>query len=108
TGEKAAAAALRDWRDLHDPFELRERIEARLARISKLDVALNTAQNEGENDQGGRRRFSGASSATLRRPRSQEPRPGVTTETIHQTTHPKECYGDNKSSLIRRPSGVVY
>ncbi len=46
-------AALRDWRDLHDPFELKDWIEGRLARIWKLDAALNHAQSEGETDLAG-------------------------------------------------------
>lgn len=50
TGDKAAAAALRDWRDLHDPFELKDWIEGRLARIWKLDAALNLAQSEEQTD----------------------------------------------------------
>jgi hypothetical protein len=50
TSDKAAAAALRDWRDLHDPFELKDWIEGRLARIWKLDAALNLAQSEGQTD----------------------------------------------------------
>lgn len=50
TGDKAAAEALRNWLDLHDPFELKDWIEERLARIWKLDAALNLAQSEGETD----------------------------------------------------------
>ncbi len=49
-GENAAADSLRTWRDVHDPFELKDWIEARMATIWKLDAALNLAQSEGETD----------------------------------------------------------
>lgn len=50
SGESAAADALRAWRDIHDPFELKDWIEERMATIWKLDAALNLAQIEGETD----------------------------------------------------------
>jgi hypothetical protein len=50
TGDQAAGKALRERRDLHDPFELKDWIEERLARIWKLDAALTLAQSEGETD----------------------------------------------------------
>ncbi len=39
--------------DLHDPFELKDRIEERMSRIWKLDTALNLAQDRRENRLGG-------------------------------------------------------
>jgi len=50
SGDSAAADALRTWRDVHDPFELKDWIEERMATIWKLDAALNLAQSEGETD----------------------------------------------------------
>lgn len=50
SGDSVAADALRTWRDLHDPFELKDWIEERMATIWKLDAALNLAQSEGETD----------------------------------------------------------
>lgn len=49
-GERASAEALREWRQLHDPFELKDWIEERLSIIWKLDAALNLAQGEDETD----------------------------------------------------------
>jgi hypothetical protein len=49
-GDQAAAQALREWRQLHDPFDLKDWIEERLSMIWKLDAALNLAQSEGENE----------------------------------------------------------
>jgi hypothetical protein len=50
SGDSAAADALRAWRDVHDPFELKDWIEERMETIWKLDAALNFAQSEGETD----------------------------------------------------------
>ncbi len=50
TGNDAGAAALRAWRELHDPFELKAWIEKRLGLIWKLDAALTLAESEGETD----------------------------------------------------------
>ena len=50
SGDSVAADALRRWRNVHDPFELKDWIEARMATIWKLDAALNLAQSEGETD----------------------------------------------------------
>src|SRR5690606_9986954 len=50
TGDGTGAAALRAWRGRHDPFELKDWIEERLAAIWKLDAALTLAESEGETD----------------------------------------------------------
>ncbi len=50
TGDKAGAAALRAWRDRHDPFGLKDWIEERLSAIWRLDAALTLAESEGETD----------------------------------------------------------
>ena len=49
-GDEATAEALRAWRALHDPFELKAWIEKRLKMIWKLDAALTLAESEGETD----------------------------------------------------------
>jgi len=49
-GDRARAAALRVWRKPHDPFELKDWIEERLAAIWKLDSLLTLAEAEGEPD----------------------------------------------------------
>jgi hypothetical protein len=49
-GDTAGAAALRAWREPHDPFDLKDWIEERLSLIWKLDAALNSAEAEGEAD----------------------------------------------------------
>jgi len=49
-GDEPGAAVLRAWRVVHDPFELKDWIEARLTLIWKLDAALNLAEGEGVTD----------------------------------------------------------
>lgn len=49
-GDRARAAALRVWRKPHDPFELKDWIEERLAAIWELDSLLTVAEAEGEPD----------------------------------------------------------
>jgi len=49
-GKVKGAAALRAWRKVHDPFELKDWIEERLTIIWKLDAALNLAEGEGVTD----------------------------------------------------------
>jgi hypothetical protein len=49
-GDRAHAAALRVWRKPHDPFELADWVEERLALIWKLDSLLTLAEAEGESD----------------------------------------------------------
>jgi hypothetical protein len=49
-GKVKGAAALRAWREVHDPFELKDWIEERLTIIWKLDAALNLAEGEGVTD----------------------------------------------------------
>jgi hypothetical protein len=49
-GAEQKALALEGWRAAHDPFELKDWIEARLALVWKLDTALRQAEAEGETD----------------------------------------------------------
>ena len=49
-GDEAVACSLENWRNQHDPFELKNWIERKLAQIWKLDIALTDAENEGNLD----------------------------------------------------------
>lgn len=50
TGNIGKAKALTAWRDRHDPFELKDWIEAKLTQIWQLDRALQEAEADGEID----------------------------------------------------------
>lgn len=49
-GDTVTADALEAWRSLHDPFELKAWIEAKLTQVWKLDRALGSAEDRGEPD----------------------------------------------------------
>lgn len=50
SGELSRAAELKRWRGQHDPFELKDWIEAKLAQVWTLERALREASKEGEFD----------------------------------------------------------
>ncbi len=103
---QGAAAALRLARS---PRSLRvEGLDrGRLARIWKLDAPSTTPKVKGKPTwRGGGAVFAGPPPLRSEGPAKTETRPDVLSETIHQTTHPKERYGDPESRLIRRPFGV--
>jgi hypothetical protein len=94
---------------VHDPFELKDWIEARLTLIWKLDAALNLAEGEGVTDLvGGAAPFlRGLRSVAEKAPQKRKSPRISPPETRPETPNPETRHGHPKSRLISHPFGVL-
>ena len=108
-GDEPGAAALRAWRGVHDPFELKGWIEERPTLIWKLDAALNLAEEDGATDLEGvtapflRGLFRYAPKAPQKR---KSPRP-YPRKPAPKPPNPETRHGHPKSRLIFSLFGVL-